>query len=653
MTLTYSSESFEQKYTYSGDDLGAVYSREKTAFRVWAPTAQSVTLELYRSGNETHRDRFMTVPMAPGESGTWEALVGGDLNGVYYTYKVNTEGKSARACDPYARATGVNGKRAMVIDLSATNPLGWEEDINPHAGERITDAVIYELHLRDLSADASSGIVHTGKFLGLTETGTKTPGGMPTGLDHIKELGVTHIHLLPVYDFGSVDEAAPEKEQYNWGYDPVNFNVPEGSYATDPYHGEVRVKEMKCMIRALHENGLSVIMDVVYNHVQYAESFCFNRLVPGYFSRTDAHGHLSNGSGCGNDTASERSMVRKYIVDSVNYWADEYHIDGFRFDLVGLLDIDTVNEIVCTVHQKHPDVIFYGEGWTMGTAVTKQGVELATQWNSWKTPDFAYFSDTMRDALKGGTFHREPGYVAGGFDKTGTVFGCIQGRTDWSANPSQMINYASCHDNHTLFDRLELSRLDASREDLIRMNKLAAAIVFGSQGVPFFQAGEEMLRTKADRHGCLVENSYNAPDAVNSIKWMTLDNPQTAAVSAYYQGLIAFRKAHAGLRLSSHEEAQAHITAHSSPPPNVLAFHITCDEDAPLILIFNPTRENAEISLPEGNWGVYVNGEQAGTRLLDVACEKADVPPISAMMMVKRSESAVLRHEDRSAQPKL
>ena len=376
MSEVFSSAEFEAKYTYTGNDLGAVWTPSETKFRLWAPTADAAQVNLFRSGDALVNDRLKDIPMKRAENGTWVATVPGNLNGIYYTFMVRMGTKIAEACDPYARTTGVNGDRAMVIDLSATNPEGWDQDKDPNADINFTDSFIYELHVRDLSIHPSSGIKNKGKFLGVIETGTKTLSGIPTGLDHIKSLGITHLHLLPVYDYGSVDERHLEKPQFNWGYDPVNFNVPEGSYSTDPFNGAVRVKEMKQMVKGLHDNGISVIMDVVYNHVYDAGTFCFNKLVPMYFSRVN-HGVISNGSGCGNDTATERSMVRKYIVDSVCYWADEYHIDGFRFDLVGLMDVQTINEIVTEVHKRHPNVVFYGEGWSMKTDLTKD-VPLAT-----------------------------------------------------------------------------------------------------------------------------------------------------------------------------------------------------------------------------------------------------------------------------------
>jgi pullulanase len=647
MPIIYSTEAFEEAYTYDGDDLGATWTAEKTSFRVWAPTADEVVLKLYESGSPYQSDLIESIPMTADVNGTWVAEKDGDLNGTYYTYSVTIDGTTQEACDPYARTTGVNGKRAMVIDLDSTDPEGWENDTNPHAGESINDAVIYELQLRDLSTDDEAGMDNVGKFLSLTETGTTTSSGISTGLDHIKELGVTHVHLLPIYDFGSVDETFKYDHLYNWGYDPVNYNVPEGSYSTDPYNGEVRVSEVKQMVQSLHENGLSVVMDVVYNHVYSASDFCFNKLVPGYFSRINDDGSYSNGSGCGNDTASERSMVKKYIVDSVNYWADEYHIDGFRFDLVGLLDTETINEIVETVHESHPDVIFYGEGWTLSTSVTKDGYDLATQTNSTETPGFAYFNDTIRDGLKGNVFNNsEAGYVSGALNMESTIISCFLGNVSWCSSPSQTINYASCHDNLTLYDRLQVSRSDASEEDLIKMNNLAASIYMLSEGVPFLQAGEEMLRSKPNGDGTYDSNSYASGDEINSIKWSTLDDEQYMNVFEYYKGLIAFRKAHGALRLSDAADVAEHVQSVEGLDANVVAFDITGginDETADEIyVIYNANEEETTVSLPDGDWNVYINGEKAGTEILETVKEgSVTVSPISAMVLVRESASAI------------
>ena len=636
----YSTEQFETQFTYEGKDLGATWTREKTTFRVWAPTAIGVKVNLYKGGTHGVNDLLEQVPMKLDVNGTWIAEKMGDLNGVYYTYEVAVDEKTVEACDPYARTTGVNGRRAMVIDLRSTDPEGWDKDSDPHGGAPITDAILYELHIRDLSTDSSSGIRYKGKFLGLTEHGTHNANGDPTGLDHIKAMGITHLHLLPVYDYGSVDEAILDTPQFNWGYDPVNYNVPEGSYATDPFHGEVRVKEMKQMIKALHDSGISVVMDVVYNHVFHADEFCFNQIVPNYFSRTDPWGNFSNGSGCGNDTASERSMVKKYIVDSVKYWADEYHIDGFRFDLVGLIDTETINAIISEVHEDHPNVIFYGEGWSMDTKLTKTGYAMTTQLNSTLTPEFSFFSDTLRDLLRGSVFDNNlPGFAAGAPGMEEAMKQCFLGRPYWCKIPAQSVNYASCHDNMALFDRITQSTPGVSRDMRIRMNRLAAAIYMTCQGVPFLQAGEELLRSKPLPDGTFDANSYHSPDSVNSIKWDALANPEYRDTCAYYQGLIAFRKAHPVLRLTTAAEVADNVVAISGLQANVLAFHLNGaveGENAQgLYIIFNANPTYQRVPLPAGKWNVHVDHQRAGNDTLATAQVKVKVPPFSAMMLVK------------------
>ena len=634
----YSTNAFEKKYTYFGNDLGAKWTKDETIFRVWAPTAEQVLLNLYQTGDLDREDLIEQIPMRKNVKGTWRLLKEGDLNGIYYTYTVLRDGEAVEAADPYARAAGVNGVRSMVIDLSATNPAGWENDRNPNAKKNPTDAIIYELHVRDLSMDEHSGIENKGKFLGLTELGTKTPGGYETGLSHIKELGITHLHLLPVYDYGSVDESKLEEPQFNWGYDPANYNVPEGSYSTDPFHGDVRVKEMKQMVKTLHENGISVIMDVVYNHVYDGGGFCFNKIVPGYFSRVNKDGIYSNGSGCGNDTASERSMVRKYIVDSVCYWAEEYHIDGFRFDLVGLLDTETINEIVEKVHGKYPDAIFYGEGWSMPTDVTKEGCLMATQYHSPETPEFAYFSDTMRDALKGRVFFRDSkGYATGEYGLTGEVEACLKGQPWWCKNPSQTVNYAACHDNYTLMDKIALAIPEASREEWIRSNNLCAAVYMFSQGIPFIYAGEELLRSKVNEDGIYVENSYNAPDSVNQISWGALEQEEGQKVFAYYKGLISLRKKYGSFRYMTAEEVNEHVQIIKPQEENVIAMHL-CDADKneELFVIFNPNRKEAKVSIPEGRWKILVKGEQADIKIPEITLSQIiSVEPISTMVLEK------------------
>ena len=403
---------------------------------------------------------------------------------------------------------------------------------------------------------------------------------------------------------------------------------------------------MKQMIQGLHKAGISVVLDVVYNHVYDGETFCFNRIVPEYFSRTH-DGHYSNGSGCGNDTASERSMVRKYIVDSVKYWADEYHIDGFRFDLVGLLDIETINELVSAVQAKHPNVIFYGEGWSMATELTKADVTMATQHNSRQTPNFAYFSDTLRDVLRGYVFDDYAyGYIAGAQGQEELVKACFMGHPDWCPNPTQTINYASCHDNMALFDRLAMSRGGDSFADRVRMNNLAAAIYMLSQGVPFLQAGEEMLRSKPLPQGGFEHNSYCSPDAINSIKWADLHKPEYAANADYYRGLIAFRKAHPTLRLTTDEAVREQVHALEGLEPNVVGFHLrgSADDSAAAILVlYNPNRTPTTVQLPQGRWNVCISDQTAGTEPLLTIDGGVSVAPISATVLtleptVKKTE---------------
>lgn len=628
----YSTYEFEEKYTYRGTDLGAVWAPDRTAFRLWSPTAKAAWVKLYRSGDAGENDLMEVLPLMAAEYGTWTAEKAGNLHGVYYTFLADVDGRIVEACDPYARTTGVNGQRAMVIDLASTNPDGWDTDCDPNPSGNITDAVIYELHVRDFSVHASSGIKNKGKFLGFTESGKKS---MSTGVSHIRNLGITHVHLLPIYDYGSVDEAGRSGKQYNWGYDPVNFNVPEGSYATDPYHGEVRVQEMKQMVKALHDAGLSVVMDVVYNHVFHTEEFCFNVLTGGYFSRkTD--GVLSNGSCCGNDTASERSMVRKYIVDSVKYWADEYHIDGFRFDLVGLLDIRTIKEVMAAVHTDHPNVIFYGEGWTMNTALTKPGITLAVQGNSYLVPGFAFFSDTLRDQLRGSVFdNTAPGYVSGALLPKADLEASFMGMPYWAAEPAQCVNYVSCHDNNTLFDRIVLATPNESRENQVKMNRLAAAFTILSQGVPFMQAGEEMLRSKPARNGKFDSNSYKSPDSVNAIKWDALKQTECRITRDYYRGLIAFRKAHPSLRLHTREQVYHTVHPIPCPDPRTLAFQID-EEDGRIFAVFNAGTEAVSLTLPAGKWHPCIRDDVAGTDFLEDVGGSISVSALSALVLVQK-----------------
>lgn len=651
ITGSFSTESFEAEYTYDGDDLGAIYTKDKTAFRLWAPTASKVELNLYKEGSGDNL--IETVAMTSDVKGTWIYEKSGDLKNVYYTYSVTVGNTTNEAVDPYAKAAGVNGKRGMVIDLEATNPEGFGNDTKPEF-INMTDAVIYELHVRDLSSDSSSGITNTGKYLGLTETGTKNSDGLATGLDHIKDLGVTHIHLLPSFDYASVDESKDDG-QFNWGYDPQNYNVPEGSYSTDASNGAVRVEEYKEMVQTLHENGIRVVMDVVYNHTFSSEDSNFQKIVPDYYYRMVEEG-FSNASGCGNETASERAMVRKYIVDSVVYWATEYHVDGFRFDLMGIHDIETMNAIREALNEIDPSIIIYGEGWTSGDSTLAES-ERAVKSNTSKLNDIAVFSDDIRDALKGNVFDAlDKGFVSGKEGMENDVKYSVVGATSndqvdydayekfsgaWSPSPSQTINYVSCHDNYALWDKLATSNPDDSVEDRIKMNNLASAIVFTSQGIPFIQAGEEMLRSKPLEDGTFSSNSYNLSDEVNSLKWDDLTENQS--VYEYYKGLIAFRKAHGALRMATTEEVQSNLNFIDGLDSNVVAYTI---ENSPngetaesLYVVYNANKESVQITLPDGNWDVYVNGEKAGTDIIDTVSGNVEVSGISAMVLAKGTAS--------------
>ena len=658
----YSTEFFETEYTYEGSDLGATWSAESTSVRLWAPTASAVSVNLYTSGTEGTDDLIESIEMTPDVNGTWIVTVEGDLNGTYYTYSVTRKGETVEAVDPYARTTGVNGNRAMVIDLDSTNPAGWENDTYV-TQKNYTDAVIWELHVRDFSIDESSGMVNKGKYLAFTELGTTVPGTeIATGVDYMKNLGINYVHLLPVYDINSVDETVGG---YNWGYDPKNYNVPEGSYSTDPYNGAVRVNEFKQMVQSLHNNGIGVIMDVVYNHVADAGNFCFNKIVPGYFSRIHDDGSYQSNSGCGNDTASERAMVRKYIVDSVLYWAEEYHIDGFRWDLVGLIDIETINQVMAEVHAVNPNIIFYGEGWEMCTWTTKDGYvnKMTIQPNDTKVNTeagvFAFFNDTIRNVIHGGVFvATDKGFTSGNMNGSTkmTVAAGYTANSVWGSNggtvdtPLQTINYASCHDNYTLFDNLTIDVMDATgctaeeaAAQAAAMNNLGAAYYITAQGVPFIHAGEEMLRSKPDaqQENGFNHNSYNAGDQINSFKWAALSNELNANAYNYYKGLIAFRAAHPAMRLTTKAEIAGAMMDLMTDNNNVVAFiNNGAGIDQEIVSIFNADAVAHTVELPEGKWAVCVNKTTAGTETLAVVEGTVEVEGTSAMILVRAADDA-------------
>lgn len=641
----FSTAQFNELYFYDKNDLGATYSKEHTQFKVWAPTADKVAVKLYEEGLG---DNFIKkMSMYKGVAGTWELIVEEDLNEVFYTYEVTIKDTVNETIDPYAKAAGANGIRGMILDLNRTNPKGWEEDKKPEFKED-TDAIIYELHVRDLSMNNDSGIENKGKFLGVAETGTVSSSGLTTGMDHMKELGITHVHLLPVFDYHTVDETQLQTPQFNWGYDPQNYNLPEGSYSTDPFHGEVRIKEFKQMVKALHDNGLRVIMDVVYNHTFANEESSFHKIVPEYYHRV-VDGKFSDGSACGNETASERSMVRKFIVDSVMYWATEYHIDGFRFDLMALHDIDTMNAVREAVNKIDPSILLYGEGWTGADSLLPEEKQ-ALKAHTYEMNRVGAFSDDMRDAIKGSVFEGEDtGFVSGkeGMEEA-VKFGVVAATSHpqvkdfvaWTHNPGQCINYTSVHDNYTLWDKLAMSRKDATEEERIRMNKLSAAIILTSQGIPLFQAGEEILRSKPveGEEGMYDHNSYISSDNVNAIRWS--NKKKHYSVYEYYRGLIAFRKEHPALHMRTEEDIAKHLVFLEDLKEQVVAYkikgNIEGEEAKEIYVIFNASNKKVQMPLDKGTWKVYVNADNAGTTVLStIDKDHVVVDEISAMVLVK------------------
>ncbi len=647
---SFSNKEFEEANNYQGNDLGAVWTKEETRFRVWAPTATQVLVNLYRTGEQ--EDLSQRIMMVKDQYGTWVAVMEGDQNGIYYTYAVTVDGETKEAVDPYAKAVGINGNRGMVINLSATNPKGFLEEQKPPFVQA-TDAVIYELHVRDFSVDQSSGMINKGKYLAFTETNTKNLHGDKTGVDYLKDLGITHVHLLPSFDYFTVDETKLSEEQFNWGYDPKNYNVPEGSYSTDPYHGEVRIKEFKQMVQALHQNGIRVIMDVVYNHTMESAESNFNRIVPGYYYRLTQDGTFSNASGCGNETASEREMMRKFMIDSLLYWVKEYHIDGFRFDLMGIHDIQTMNELRQELNEVEPCILVYGEGWTGGLSPLPDWERALKDNIRNMDPQIAAFSDNLRDAVKGSVFaNLERGFVNGkeGMEES-IKFGVtaatwhegvdysrvLYTRAPWAAEPTQTINYTSAHDNLTLWDKLTLSNPESCKEDRVKMNLLSAAIIMTCQGIPFFQAGEEFLRSKPLNEDKTVfdENSYRSPDAVNSLKWNTVT--ENKEVVNYYKGLIAFRKAHSVLRMTKADEIKAKLRFMEWTQPNVVTFMIQDPVESELCVLYNANHDARTVRIPEGEWKVYVKGRKAGTEILEIiAGGDISVEAISAMILIRK-----------------
>ncbi|MED1594431.1 MULTISPECIES: type I pullulanase [Bacillus] len=626
------SEEFDHLFYYDGSDLGNIYTPQETKFRLWAPTASEAKLVTYKKWND---EKGTEISMDQGEKGTWTAKLTGDQKGLFYTYKVKIGDKWTEAVDPYVRAASVNGDKGAVVDLKETNPKNWKGNKKPKF-KNPEDAIIYELQVRDLSIQPESGIKQKGKYLGVTEKGTRGPEGVKTGLDHIKDLGVTHVQFLPIFDYASVNEEKLNEPQYNWGYDPKNYNVPEGSYSTNPYEPTVRITELKQMIQTLHDNNLRVVMDVVYNHMYNAAESNFHKLVPGYYYRYNEDGSLANGTGVGNDTASERKMMRKFMIDSVVYWAKEYNLDGFRFDLMGIHDVETMNTIRKAINQIDPSIILHGEGWDLNTPLAPE--LKANQKNAEKMKGIAHFNDDIRDGLKGSVFgDKDNGFVNGMQNMEERIKKGITAGMDYDKkvytyqDPEQVLTYVEAHDNHTLWDKLQLTNPGDSEEVRKQMHKLSSSIILTSQGVSFLHAGQEFMRTKYGDH-----NSYKSPDSINQMDWV-----RRAAFDKeveYMKGLIELRNNHSAFRMTSVEQIKKHLTFIDAPK-NVVAYTLdgkaNGNKNDYFVVAHNANREAVEITLPsKGPWKVLVDGERAGSKVLYVFHDnKIKVPALSSFVL--------------------
>lgn len=607
---------------YSGNDLGAIYSKDKTCFRVWSPAADQVSVVIYNEGIDNFSIEPVTYDKPRDEAGTeyemqkdvnglWYAEVEQDLENKLYMFKVTISGSVRETVDPYARGLCANGKRSVVVNLKNTDPDGWEGDSKPLL-QHPTDAIIYEIHIRDFTISPASGVNRKGKYTGFAEAGTRNPEGYMTGIDHLKELGVTHVQLLPVMDFSSVDEVTANT--YNWGYDPFHYFVPEGVYSSDPQDAAARIKELKQMISELHSNGIGVIMDVVYNHTHVTESSPFDILAPKYYYRTDESGTYTDGSGCRNETASERPMVKKLMLDSLKYWVEEYHIDGFRFDLMGLHDIDTMIEIEKQLHNMDRSILIYGEPWIGGTSGLEESKRFGK--GSQAGNNIAVFNDNIRDAVKGSTRGSDGGFIADnpcGSSKLDLLRG-ITGEINYSeklrgfaVNPGETINYCSCHDDLCLWDKIINSNPEAAESDIIKMHLLANTIVLTSQGIPFMHGGDELLRTK---HG--VENSYCSGDHINMIDWER--KSRYPDVFQYYKGLIKLRKSHPAFRIPDAESVCTHLEFIETGYEDVVAFllknHANGDSWKDIAVIFNASREEKGLALHAGQWEIAADSSK-------------------------------------------
>lgn len=625
----YLTKEFEDKYNYEGS-LGAKVDERGTAIRLWSPIAESVDLRLYDNGSTGEAETI--IPMELCDRGVWEYAVNENLSGKYYDFALKIKGKTNISTDPYAKACGVNGKRSMIIDLNTTNPNGWAEDKAPAKG---AEDIIYEVHVKEFSYDKNAGFPENvrGKYKAFTVDNTtlRNEGKLPTGLNYIKELGVSHIQLLPVYDFASVDEAGGE-DSFNWGYDPLNYNVPEGSYASDATRGEVRIREFKEMIQAIHKKGLRVIMDVVYNHTFSLDNALQNSM-PYYHYRLDEKGELSDGSACGNDIASEMPMTEKYIIDSVLYWCEEYHIDGFRFDLMGLLTVDLMNKVQKALDETYGrgEKLIYGEPWTAAKTYMEKGAKGAVKDNvKLLDENIGIFSDDIRDSIKGHVFYDEvAGFVNGNLKQTDKI---EEGLTSFGLSPNHIISYVSCHDNHTLWDKLTITTNDEAER--IKQNKLSAAIYMSCQGRVFIYSGEEYLRTKNGEH-----NTFNMPIGLNKMDWELTEKNKDMV--SFYKELIGLRKEMTGLCDKSYA-ARDNITTFVKEE-GLLGVKVV-NKDTSLVkpvykealIIFNANKEEKTVTLPEGKYKLLINTVKKNNERDDIlVSDKIKINGITALFLGK------------------
>lgn len=625
----YLTKEFEDKYNYEGS-LGAKADERGTVIRLWSPIAESVDLRLYDNGSTGEAETIIHMELC--DRGAWEYAVNENLSGKYYDFALKIKGKTNISTDPYAKACGVNGKRSMIIDLNTTNPNGWAEDKAPAKG---AEDIIYELHVKEFSYDKNAGFPENvrGKYKAFTVDNTtlRNEGKLPTGLNYIKELGVSHIQLLPVYDFASVDEAGGE-DGFNWGYDPLNYNVPEGSYASDAARGEVRIREFKEMIQAIHKKGLRVIMDVVYNHTFSLDNALQNSM-PYYHYRLDAEGELSDGSACGNDIASEMPMTEKYIIDSVLYWCEEYHIDGFRFDLMGLLTVDLMNKVQKALDETYGrgEKLIYGEPWTAAKTYMEKGAKGAVKDNvKLLDENIGIFSDDIRDSIKGHVFYDEvAGFVNGNLKQTDKI---EEGLTSFGLSPNHIISYVSCHDNHTLWDKLTITTNDEAER--IKQNKLAAAIYMSCQGRVFIYAGEEYLRTKNGEH-----NTFNMPIGLNKMDWELTEKNKDMV--SFYKELIGLRKEMTGLCDKSYA-AKDNITTFVKEE-GLLGVKVVNKETSLVkptykeaLIIFNANKEEKTVTLPEGKYKLLINTVKKNNERDDIlVSDKIKINGITALFLGK------------------